>query len=215
MKGKFCAGYLCLCSPASRPGSARVGRVAKPQASPTLRVTSALHFRAQTALARRLRETPMNNKNVIREGLARCIFEIMQHNQRNSPLQHLSNQANELSTMLVQALAIAPADQVRGWISHRLRTSQKPDRRPVEAISSDQLRTQLADVKRVRNLSRKAVYSQSKLDPYKLEIEMLKSQGASLCEIRDWLRRYRRIHINKSTISRNLKRWRGENGQNS
>jgi len=174
---------------------------------------------AQTPCAsrlRRLREVAeslqMSDRTVLRQQLVRCILSAMQQGQCNESSQHLQKHADQLATTLIQALAVAPSDQVRAWIRHRLRTSQKPDRRSIETIDVDELKIQLDDVKRVRNVSRKAVYTHSKLDPYRKEIEGLIAQGASQSETRDWLRRYRRIRVDKSTISRSLKRWKYING---
>ncbi|WP_143144815.1 hypothetical protein [Mariprofundus micogutta] len=134
----------------------------------------------------------------------------MQQHGYNNPKQQRMADAEALSVVLSQAIALAPADQIRGWISHRMRTSQKPDRREIRSLDPDELGVQLEDIRRIKKLGVKRKYLHAKLNPYRAEILELHRQAASLAAIRDWLRRYRRVSADRSTIFRSIKRWEKE-----
>jgi len=149
----------------------------------------------------------MTKNNQIKDDLTRCIALCMQRYERNTSVQSLYGPAGDLAVTLTQALTVAPAAHVRGWILHRLRSSLKPNAREVKPLNREELAVQLADVKRIKGLGRKHKFSQAKLDPFRAEILELNNQAASLSEIRDWLRRYRRVSVDKSTVFRSIRRW--------
>jgi hypothetical protein len=69
------------------------------------------------------------------------------------------------------------------------------------------LQTQLEDIRRTKKKARRRPYRASRLDRHRAEIETLRKMGASLEDIRLWLRRYRRIHITRRAILYRLRRW--------
>jgi len=69
------------------------------------------------------------------------------------------------------------------------------------------LQTQLEDIRRTRKKARRRPYRVSRLDRHRAEIETLRKMGASLEEIRLWLRRHRRICITRRAILYRLRRW--------
>jgi len=69
------------------------------------------------------------------------------------------------------------------------------------------LQAQLREIRRTRKRARRKPYRASRLDRHRAEIEKLHRMGASLEEIRLWLRRYRRIHITHRAILYRLRRW--------
>jgi len=72
------------------------------------------------------------------------------------------------------------------------------------------LQAQLQDIRLMRKRARRRPYRVSRLDRHRAEIEKLRSMGASLEEIRLWLRRYRRVHITRRAILYRLRRWEEE-----
>ena len=71
---------------------------------------------------------------------------------------------------------------------------------------------QMNDVKRVRKLSKRKQRNTSKLEPYRAELMALRRAGSSWSELRDWLRRYPRVKVDRSTIMRRVKKWQQDNG---
>jgi len=69
------------------------------------------------------------------------------------------------------------------------------------------LQTQLEDIQRTRKRTRRSPYRASRLDRHRAEIETLREMGASLEDIRRWLRRYRRVRITRRAILYRLRRW--------
>jgi len=63
-----------------------------------------------------------------------------------------------------------------------------------------ELHTQLEDIRRTRKKARRRPYRASRLDRHRAEIEALRKMGASLEDIRLWLRRYRHVHITRRAI---------------
>jgi len=72
------------------------------------------------------------------------------------------------------------------------------------------LQAQLQEIRRSRKKARRRPYWASRLDRHRAEIEALRKMGASLEDIRLWLRRYRRVHISRRAILYRLRRWEGE-----
>jgi hypothetical protein len=62
----------------------------------------------------------------------------------------------------------------------------------------------------MRKRARRKPYRASRLDRHRAEIEELHRMGASLEEIRLWLRRYKRTHITRRAIHYRIKRWEEE-----
>jgi len=69
------------------------------------------------------------------------------------------------------------------------------------------LQTQLEDIRRTKKKARRRPYRASRLDRHRAEIKKLRKIGASLEDIRLWLRRYRRVHITRRAIHYRLRRW--------
>jgi len=69
------------------------------------------------------------------------------------------------------------------------------------------LQTQLQEIRRTRKKARRRPYRASRLDRHRAEIEKLRSMGASLEDIRLWLRRCKRVHITRRAILYRLRRW--------
>ncbi len=69
------------------------------------------------------------------------------------------------------------------------------------------LQAQLQEIRQRRKRARRRPYRASRLDRHRAEIEKLRSMGASLKDIRLWLRRYRRVHITRRAILYRLRRW--------
>jgi len=74
------------------------------------------------------------------------------------------------------------------------------------------LQAQLQEIRRTRKRARRRPYRASRLDRHRAEIEKLRGIGASLEDIRLWLRRYRRIHITRRAILYRLRRWEDGKG---
>jgi len=74
------------------------------------------------------------------------------------------------------------------------------------------LQAQLQDIRLMRKRARRRPYRVSRLDRHRAEIEKLHRMGASLEDIRLWLRRYRRIRITRRAILYRLRRWEEEHG---
>jgi len=72
------------------------------------------------------------------------------------------------------------------------------------------LQTQLEDIRRTRKRARRRPYRASRMDRHRAEIEKLRRMGASLEDIRLWLRRYKRTHITRTAIHYRLRRWARE-----
>jgi len=69
------------------------------------------------------------------------------------------------------------------------------------------LQTQLQEIRRTRKRARRRPYRASRLDRHRAEIERLCRMGASLEDIRLWLRRYKRLCITRRAIHYRLRRW--------
>jgi len=72
------------------------------------------------------------------------------------------------------------------------------------------LRAELQEIRRTRKRARRRPYRASRLDRYRAEIEELRRKGASLEDIRLWLRRYRRTRITRAAIHYRLHHWAQE-----
>jgi len=72
------------------------------------------------------------------------------------------------------------------------------------------LQAELQEIRRTRKRARRKPYRASRLDRYRAEIEALRRMGASLEDIRLWLRRYRRVRITRRAILYRLRRWEEE-----
>ena len=72
------------------------------------------------------------------------------------------------------------------------------------------LQAQLREIRRTRKRARRRPYRVSRLDRHRAEIEKLRNMGASLEDIRLWLRRCKRIRITRRGILYRLRRWEGE-----
>lgn len=69
------------------------------------------------------------------------------------------------------------------------------------------LQAELQEIRRTRKRARHKPYRASRLDRYRAEIEALRRMGASLEDIRLWLRRYKRMRITRAAIHYRLRRW--------
>ena len=136
------------------------------------------------------------------------ILQSLAHQQAGiSDTHQAESDCRSLASVLVQALQHHSASGVAAWVSWRLRTSQRPDHRPVMSLNEGELAQQINDVKRVRKLSKRKQRNSSKLDPYRAELLELRNSGTSWSELRDWLRRYGRIKVDRSTVIRRVMRW--------
>jgi len=72
------------------------------------------------------------------------------------------------------------------------------------------LQAQLQEIRRTRKRARRRPYRASRLDRHRAEIEALRKMGASLEDIRLWLRRYRRVRISRRAVLYRLRRWEEE-----
>ncbi len=72
------------------------------------------------------------------------------------------------------------------------------------------LQAELQEIQRTRKRARRKLYRASRLDRHRAEIEKLRCMGASLEDIRLWLRRYKRVHITRRAILYRLRRWEEE-----
>lgn len=64
------------------------------------------------------------------------------------------------------------------------------------------------DISNIREKRRTARRGKSKLEKCRAKITALRQTGASLEEIRLWLRKHRKILVHKSSICRAIARWR-------
>lgn len=76
------------------------------------------------------------------------------------------------------------------------------------ADAVDCLRNDLTRIRTARLAARPRYYRPSKLDPHRHALEELRQLGASLEEMRIWLRQQANIEISKSAVSRAFKRWK-------
>lgn len=74
-------------------------------------------------------------------------------------------------------------------------------------------RQQLAAIQARRQVARRAKFQRSKVDRFRVELEDMKKQGASLRDMAEWLASYKRIKAHPSTIGKRLKKWRKQDGQ--
>jgi len=139
--------------------------------------------------------------------LADLLYSLMHHPADTKDAHRLVHDCRALASVLIQALRRHSAADVASWIMWRLRTSQRPDHRPVTELNRDHLAQQMNDVKRVRKLSKRKKRHVSKLDSYRAELLELRRSGSSWNELRDWLRRYPRIKVDRSTVIRRVTRW--------
>lgn len=65
---------------------------------------------------------------------------------------------------------------------------------------------ELDRIRRRRAANRRQSYQRSRLDPHRAELVALRRAGASLGELREWLRE-RGVRVARSTIMRALRRW--------
>jgi|AMFO01.1.fsa_nt_gi hypothetical protein len=141
------------------------------------------------------------------------VLQSIVHQLRGTTDMHQQmHESRVLASVLVQAIQRHSAADIASWIRWRMRTSERSDRRPVSGINEEALNAQLADVRRVRGMAKRKKRHQSQLDPYRAELMALRSSGASWNDLRDWLRRYARLKVNRSTIIRRMNQWM-EDGQ--
>ena len=76
----------------------------------------------------------------------------------------------------------------------------------------DELMHQLAAVRSVRQIARRARHVHSRLDRHRAEIEALAGAGASTYDIALWLRKFKRTKVHPTTVWRALKRWQAQGG---
>lgn len=69
------------------------------------------------------------------------------------------------------------------------------------------LKDELAVVHRLRRIARRRVFTRSRLDRYRADIQALAAAGASSYDIALWLRTFKRIRVHPTTVWRALKRW--------
>ena len=74
-------------------------------------------------------------------------------------------------------------------------------------FSTDELRQQLESVRAERATSRRQRYVRSRLDKHRAELELLAEEGASLRDMVAWLRRFKRVKVHPTTVSRRLAFW--------
>lgn len=77
-------------------------------------------------------------------------------------------------------------------------------------ISSEQLKREIKAIRKVNKVKKKISYrrNRSRLDKYKGEIMRLHQiEEATYKEIKDWLRKHKRIVVCRSTISRRVEKW--------
>ena len=74
-------------------------------------------------------------------------------------------------------------------------------------MSDDHVIIQFRRIREIRKKSCKRRYRRSRLDKYRLEIEMLSNNGGSWRQIANWLRQERRVKVHPTTIGRALDRW--------
>ncbi len=72
---------------------------------------------------------------------------------------------------------------------------------------TDELRQQLKTVREERATSRRQRFTRSRLDRYRAELELLAEEGASLRDMAAWLRRFKRVKVHPTTVSRRLAFW--------
>ena len=72
------------------------------------------------------------------------------------------------------------------------------------------LHAELKSIRCTRKRARRRPYRASRLDRHRAEVEELRRMGASLEDIRLWLRRYKRTHITRIAIHYRLRRWAQE-----
>ncbi len=72
------------------------------------------------------------------------------------------------------------------------------------------LHAEFQSIRSTRKRARRRPYRASRLDRHRAEIEKLRHMGASLEDIRLWLRRYKRTHITRAAIHYRLRRWAQE-----
>ena len=73
-------------------------------------------------------------------------------------------------------------------------------------MSSDLLQ-QLEQIKTQRRTARHKRFRSSRLDRHRAEIEALARADASWADIAIWLRTYKRVKVDRSTVGRALARW--------
>lgn len=74
------------------------------------------------------------------------------------------------------------------------------------------LKEELAVVHRLRRIARRRVFTRSRLDRHRADIQALAAVGASSYDIALWLRTFKRIRVHPTTVWRALKRWGGSQG---
>lgn len=74
-------------------------------------------------------------------------------------------------------------------------------------MTDEELTTQLAAVRTIRQTARQRHHPRSRLDRYRAELEALAEAGASSYDLALWLRQFRRVKVHPTTVWRALKRW--------
>lgn len=74
-------------------------------------------------------------------------------------------------------------------------------------MPADDLLEELAAVKRLRVIARRKRLRRSRADRYRQEIEAMKDLGASDEDISIWLRKSKRVVIDRSNIWKARKKW--------
>lgn len=75
-------------------------------------------------------------------------------------------------------------------------------------MADDELKSQLAAVRKARRIARRRRSGRSRLDRHRTEIVALAEAGASTYDIALWLRQFKRTRVHPTTVWRALRRWR-------
>jgi len=75
-------------------------------------------------------------------------------------------------------------------------------------MASDEVKAQLAAVRKARRIARRRRRERSRLDRHRAEIVALAEAGASTYDIALWLRQFKRTRVHPTTVWRALRRWR-------
>ena len=64
----------------------------------------------------------------------------------------------------------------------------------------------LAEVRQVRKVMKRRIYNKSRLDRFRAELAQMHRAGASLGDLQVWLRKVKRVRVDRSTIHRYLQK---------
>jgi len=124
--------------------------------------------------------------------------------------QRILQHSRVLASVIIEALQTHPPHLIATWMRHRLTTLDRPNSRSSNEIDLVELKNQLEDVQRVREIAHKQPFRKSKLDRYRPQILLLHAANGSYKDIQTWLRRYKRLKVSSSTIFRAIRRWKNE-----